>query len=115
MQLVDAEGRRLYFIEEERHAFMAAAAKAPREVRTFCGVLQVTGCRISEALALTTQQIYLSDRAIVLESLKKRRRGVYRAVPMPPELLDALETWCMVSARRGGARRRRPSYGLGAA
>jgi hypothetical protein len=51
MQLFDAEGRRLYCTEEERRAF--AAAKAPREVRTFCGTLHATGCRISDALALT--------------------------------------------------------------
>ena len=55
MQLFDAEGRRLYVTEEERRAFVAAAAKAPREVRTFCGVLHATGCRISEALALRRQ------------------------------------------------------------
>jgi len=53
MQLFDTEGRRLYCTEEERRAFVAAAAKAPREVRTFCGTLHATGCRISEALALT--------------------------------------------------------------
>ena len=35
MQLYDAEGRRLYFTDEERRAFVATAAKAPREVRTF--------------------------------------------------------------------------------
>src|SRR3954469_5739020 len=91
MQLFDAEGRRLYVTEDERRAFVAAAAKAPREVRTFCGVLHATGCRISEALALTAQQIDLSGRVVVFESLKKRRRGVYRAVPVPPELLDALD------------------------
>ena len=50
MQLFDAEGRRLYCTEEERRAFVAAAAKAPREVRTFCGTLHATGCCISEAL-----------------------------------------------------------------
>ena len=27
----------------------------------------------------------------MFESLKKRRKGVYRAVPVPPELLDALD------------------------
>ena len=90
MQLFDAEGRRLYVTEDERRAF-SAAAKAPREVRTFCSVLHATGCRISEALALTPQQIDLSGRVVVFESLKKRRRGVYRAVPVPPELLDALD------------------------
>src|SRR3954469_8605868 len=91
MQLYDAEGRRFYVIEDERRAFIAAAAKALREVRTFCGLLHATGCRISEALALTAQQIDLSGRVVVFESLKKRRKGVYRAVPVPPELLDALD------------------------
>jgi integrase/recombinase XerD len=27
----------------------------------------------------------------VFESLKKRRRGIFRAVPVPPELLDTLD------------------------
>ena len=84
MQLFDAEGRRLYLTEEERRAFVAAAAKAPREVRTFCGTLHATGCRISEALALTADRVDLAGRVIVFESLKKRRRGVFRAVPVPP-------------------------------
>jgi integrase/recombinase XerD len=91
MRLFDAEGRRLYLTGEERRAFLAAAAKTPREVRTFCGVLHATGCRISEALALTAGGIDLSGRMIVFESLKKRRRGVYRAVPVPPALLDTLD------------------------
>ena len=91
MQLFDGEGRRLYFTENERRAFMAAAAKAPREVRSFCGVLHATGCRIFETLALTCGNIDLSGRVIVFESLKKRKRGVFRAVPVPPELLDMLD------------------------
>ena len=70
---------------------MATVAKAPREVRTFCGTLHATGCRISEALALTARQVDLSGRVVVFESLKKRRRGVFRAVPAPPELLDTLD------------------------
>lgn len=76
MQLHDPEGRRLYFTETERRAFLAAAARAPREVRSFCGVLQAAGCRISEALALTTDRVDLASRVIVFESLKKRRSGV---------------------------------------
>ena len=62
MQLHDAEGRRLYFTEAERRAFLAAAAKAPREVRTFCGVLHATGCRVSEALALTAERVDLARK-----------------------------------------------------
>src|SRR3954454_13523453 len=102
MQLFDAEGHRLYLTEDERRAFIAAAAKAPREVRTFCGVLHATGCRIFEALALTTQQVDLSGRVVVFESLKKRKRGVFRAVPVSPELLDTLD---MVHGLREAQRR----------
>jgi len=33
----------------------------------------------------------LAAGVLVIESLKKRRTGVYRAVPVPPALLDALD------------------------
>jgi integrase len=104
MRLHDAEGRRLYLSEEERRAFVLAAAGAPREVRTFCATLHATGCRISEALALTAERVDLAGRVVVFESLKKRRRGVYRAVPAPPALLDMLDMVHSVRAaqRRGG-------------
>ena len=71
-------------------------------MRTFCGTLHATGCRISEALALTARQIDLSGRVVVIESLKNRRRGVYRAVPVPSELLDTLD---MVHGLREAQRR----------
>ena len=60
-------------------------------MRTLCGVLHTTGCRVSEALALTPERVDLASRAVVFETLKKRRRGVYRAVPVPPGLLDQLD------------------------
>ena len=106
MQLHDGEGRRLYLTEEERRAFIAAAAQARREVRTFCGVLHATGCRISEALGLTAERIDLAGRVIVFESLKKRRTGIFRAVPVPPELLDALDLVHGIreAQRRGAAK-----------
>ena len=42
MQLHDAQGKRLYLTADERVAFLAAAAKAARLVRTLCGVLHTT-------------------------------------------------------------------------
>jgi hypothetical protein len=51
---------------------------------------------------LTTRQIDLSGRVVVFESLKKRRRGVSATVPVPPELLDALD---MVHGIREAQRR----------
>jgi integrase/recombinase XerD len=91
MNLHDAQGRRLYLTAGERRAFVAAAATADRPVRTLCTVLHDTSCRISEALALTPESVDLSGRAVMFESLKKRRRGIYRAVPVPPALLDTLD------------------------
>jgi integrase len=91
VQLYDREGRRKYLTADERQAFLRAAEKAPRQVRTLCLVLAFTGCRISEALELCPKRIDLEAGTIVFESLKKRRRGVYRAVPVPPHVIDALD------------------------
>ena len=53
--------------------------------------LAYAGCRLSEALALTVDRVDLAAGVLVIESLKKRRTGIYRAVPVPPALLDALD------------------------
>lgn len=90
-ELIDTSGRRLYLTASERAAFLAAAAKVPRETRTFCEVLHYTGCRISEALALTTHRVDLDGQVLVFETLKKRRGGIFRAVPVPAQLLDTLD------------------------
>lgn len=62
--LIDPQGHRLYLTAAERSAFLAAAAKAPREVRSFCEVLHFTGCRISEALALTVKRVDLDGQSL---------------------------------------------------
>lgn len=102
--LYDAEGRRLYLTAAERDAFLEAAAKADRPIRTLCSVLYYTGCRISEALALTPPRVDLSGQAITFETLKKRRRRVYRAVPAPKTLIDTLD---MVHGLREAHRRQK--------
>jgi integrase len=109
MQLYDNQGKRLYLTADERRTFIAAAAKAERPVRTFCTILHDTGCRISEALALTPERIDLSGKAVVFESLKKRRQGVYRAVPVPSGLLGMPSTWSTVSGKPRSAARGMPT------
>ena len=91
IQLYDTQGRRLYLSSAEREAFLDAATQADRPIRTLCSVLYYTGCRISEAMALLLRRIDLHDQTIIFETLKKRRRGVYRAVPVPPSLIDTLD------------------------
>ena len=91
MQLYDAQGHRLYLTGSEREAFRKAAEQAPREVRTYCHTLLHTGCRPSEALALTADRVDFQAQAITFESKKKRSPGIYRAVPVPGGLLEALD------------------------
>jgi integrase/recombinase XerD len=81
----------LYLNAEERAVFIEAANNAKRDVRTFCLVLAYTGWRISEAPALTPKIFDFSWRAIVFETSKKRRSGVYRADPMPQNTLDTID------------------------
>ena len=89
-ELFNTAGKRLYLTDSERKKFLAAADQEERQVRTFCHVLTHTGCRISEALELVGERVDFDAGAIVFESLKKRKRGVYRAVPVPPALLEML-------------------------
>jgi integrase/recombinase XerD len=90
MQLYDGAGRRKYLTPAERRQFLRAAENAPSDVRTFCETLAHTGCRISEALALTATRVDMGAGVLVFESLKKRRKGIYRAVPVPPAFLKPL-------------------------
>jgi integrase len=90
-ELFNTAGKRLYLTDSERKKFLAAADQEERQVRTFCYVLAHTGCRISEALQLVGERVDFSAGALVFESLKKRRKGIYRAVPVPPKVLDMLE------------------------
>ena len=85
------DGRRKYLTATERTAFLAAAEAAEREVRTICALLATSGCRVSEALALTADRVDLVAGVVIFECLKKRRPGIYRAVPVPPALLNDLD------------------------
>jgi integrase len=44
---------------------LQAATQADRPIRTLCSVLYYTGCRISEALALTARRIDITDQTII--------------------------------------------------
>ena len=63
MSLHGPDGGRKYLTADERRAFLAATDRAPRDVRAFCHLLAWTGCRISEALALTAERVDVAGRA----------------------------------------------------
>lgn len=89
--IYDQAGNRKYLTAAERRAFLRATDDMPPELRTFCRVLSYTGARISEVLALTPTRIDAAARLVIVESLKKRRRGVFRAIPLPPSLFEELD------------------------
>ena len=91
MQLFDAAGERKYLTPEQRQMFLRAAEKAPAEVRTFCLTLGMTGCRLSEGLGLIATRVDCAARLVIFESLKKRRKGVFRAVPVPGDFWRTLD------------------------
>tara|TARA_R110002167_G_scaffold38412_12_gene119643 strand:- start:139 stop:771 length:633 start_codon:yes stop_codon:yes gene_type:complete len=88
--IFDGLGRRKYLTRAERAAFLDAARNAPQTVATLCTVLAYTGCRLSEALATTPERIDADTGVIVFETLKRRRGGVFRAIPIPESLARQL-------------------------
>jgi len=87
----DSTGQRKYLNEEERESFLLSATRLDIDVHSFCWMLAVTGCRISEGLALTGRSIDFSSGHVIIECLKKRGKKVFRTVPLPPELLNLLK------------------------
>ena len=57
---------------------------------TFCLTMGLTGVRISEALGLTRDRVDVAGSMLVIETLKRRRPGVFRAIPVPHEFLTLL-------------------------
>lgn len=68
---------------------MIGAERDPSR-RAFMLIVFHTGCRISEALNLLAGRIDGTANAVVFETLKRRKRGCYRAVPVPETLTRAL-------------------------
>ena len=99
MRLFTPDGDRLYLTAEERRRFLDASALESPSERMFCHVLHYTGCRPSEALAISPRHVMVEDAAIVIRSLKKHKtdprgrlkQAQYRSVPVPPSLIEHLD------------------------
>jgi integrase len=87
--LFDDTGGRKYVCGSELPRFLDAARRTDATTYVFCCLLAFTGCRLSEALALTPAQLDAETGRVVFRTLKRRRR-IFRAVPVPAELMKAL-------------------------
>jgi integrase/recombinase XerD len=90
LSLYGPAGGRKYLNAAERRRFIEAARTAEPRTRLFCLVLGWSGARISEVLALTASSIDIDSGVASIETLKRRRRGVIRQVPLPGPLLIQL-------------------------
>jgi integrase len=91
LSLFGRYGNRKYLNAAERHRFIEAAKRARPKVRQFCLTLGHSGGRISEVLALTPASIDVESGVVSIQTLKRRKRGIIRQVPLPPDVLDELE------------------------
>ena len=83
IDLFSPEGERKYLIEDERLQFLELARQAENEQRIFCLMLYYTGARIFEVLNMTFGNIDNTGFYVTIESLKKRRKGIFRRIPLP--------------------------------
>lgn len=88
--LFDLYGRRKYLNAVERERFINAAATFEARIYALCLMLHFTGCRISEALAVCPMHLDAHENVVILQTLKQRKRGVFRMMPLPPTLVALL-------------------------
>jgi len=92
MTLHTVAGARKYLNVAERKRFAAATSAMPPEPRLFCLLLMWSGCRISEALAVTPLAIDRESGTVALVTLKRRKASIVREVPIPASFILELAT-----------------------
>lgn len=82
--------KRKYLSENERCNLFDLVQKMDGPCSLFCAILLNTGCRISEALAITPRSFDFECGFVYFETLKRRRSGVFRRVPVSQNLIEKI-------------------------
>lgn len=98
------EFKRKYLTSQERELFRQTADKKEIAVKLFCHALYQTGGRISECLAMTPDNFDPDGQYIYLESLKKRITGNYRRLPVNPQTIQIIKSYCTQNNIHSGER-----------
>lgn len=93
MSLYTREGQRKYLNQSERLQFLSATKDQAIETQLFCQLLYYTGARIAEIHNLCVQNIDVSNKTVIIESLKRRKSGIFREIPIPECLLLNLQSY----------------------
>lgn len=96
--LYGPRGTRKYLNAVERERALRAMRVLPIDKALFAMTLAWTGARISEVLALTRASVQVDHGVIAIVTLKRRRFCV-REVPIPPELMAALDRHFAITRR----------------
>jgi integrase/recombinase XerD len=91
LSLFGQYGNRKYLNDAERRRFIEFAKRAPPKARLFCLTLGYSGARISEVLALSPAALDIESGVAMLLTLKRRKAGICRQVPLPPDLISELD------------------------
>lgn len=84
-------GERKYLTANEVRKFIEGARKYEDGISLFCEFLAVSGCRISEALSVCEKNFNFIDSKVVIETLKKRKCGIFREIPIPKGFINRLK------------------------
>ncbi len=91
--LYTSHGQRKYLNTVERQHFYECTKRLRADKKLFCQLLYFTGARISEVYNLMPLSVDYSNKTVVFETLKKRKKGIYREIPVPLFLLDELQVF----------------------
>ena len=91
LTLFGQSSSRKYLNAFERRRFLESAQQLPAPERLICQVLAWSGARISEVLALTSASIDIESGVASIITLKRRKRGIVRQVPLPTAISIELD------------------------
>jgi integrase/recombinase XerD len=99
LSLYAADGARKYLNGDERRRVLAAIEFLEPDQALFALTLAWTGARVSEVLALTASSFQVERGIVALRTLKRRKHHT-REVPIPPELMAALDRHFGISPKQ---------------
>jgi integrase/recombinase XerD len=97
--LYSRAGTRKYLNADELDRLLRAIGALPLDERLFSLTLFWTGARISEVLALREVSFQVHDCLVSVRTLKRRRFSI-REIPLPPDLVAAIDNHFRLTQRR---------------
>lgn len=89
--MLNEVGQRKYVNSYERTNIAHNCLDLEPHHSLFCMVLIETGCRISEALNLRVCNIDIKNMSVTFECLKKRKKGIFRTIPVSKSLIRKID------------------------